>query len=476
MGPSAIPVAQNQSSSAADAPTKIHQVNAPTPAISYTPTDVTIPAKLYDKVPNLEWYKKLQEAERKLDLLIAQKSLDFQSVQAASMQPHIAKKETGTLRVFVYNTCENMPWQKMGQGATLSETPGQESHWTLRIEGRFIPDSKENVDAEKVKFSSFLSGLSVEIVPNGDYPNLQGNPSNVIEWRDSATGQGINPAKENVSNGSSHLFDGIDIKRPGIFNIGTKIAIFVKEFSSKLVLSAPMAEFTGRRELSQQEIVFHIWQYVLYKDLFKKSENFTKVPAVSSSAISNPTMSVDEDDNEISVVHSDDTLRSLLKVDAFKFRDLYKLIQPHLNPREPIVFDYEIVTTKSTTLGDVVIDIPIELPLSMSKIQKEIIEENKKAFEIMSKSDEHVQFLNQRISLGIAALHNVNSREIFYRELSEDPVSFLRKWLESQAETLKALKSEEGYNEETARRAEFFKENEELVKQKIELMLGAQKL
>ncbi|GEQ70211.1 hypothetical protein JCM33374_g3887 [Metschnikowia sp. JCM 33374] len=478
MGPSAVPVAQNQSASTADAPTKIHQVNAPVPAISYTPTEVSIPAKLYDKVPNLEWYKKLQDAEKKLDLLIAQKSLDFQSVQAASIQPHITKKETGTLRVFVYNTCENMPWQKVDQGASINEHPNQESSWTLRIEGRFIPDNKQNANVEKVKFSSFLSGLSVEIVPNGDYPNLQGNPSNVIEWRDSISGQGPNANKDNAQNGSSqYSFDGIDIKRPGVFNIGTKIAILVKDFSSKLVLSKQMAEFTGRRESSQQELVYHIWQYVLYKDLFKKSTNFTKVPAVSASSISNQTMSVqDDDDNDISAVQADDTLKSLLKVDAFKFKDLYKLIQPHLNPREPIILDYEVVTTKSTTLGEVVIDIPIELPLSMSKIQKEIIEENKSAFESMSKSDEHVQFLNSRISLGIAALQNVNSRETFYRELSEDPVTFLRNWLESQSDTLKALKSEEGYSEETARRAEFFKENEELVKQKIELMLGAQKL
>lgn len=476
MGPTAVPVAQNQTSSTGDVPTKIHQVNTPAPAISYTPTEVTIPAKLYDKVPNLEWYKKLQEAEKQLDLIIAQKSLDFQSIQAASLQPRHAKKETGTLRVFVYNTCENMPWQKMDQGASINENPNQESTWTLRIEGRFIPDNKENVDAEKVKFSSFLSGLSVEIVPNGDYPNLQGSPSNIIEWRDSVSGQGPN-AKENVPNGSSHLFDGIDIKRSGIFNIDTKIAILTKDFSSKLVLSSQMAEFTGRREMLQQELVYHIWQYVLYKDLFKRSDNFTKVPAVSASSISNQSMNVqDEDDNDISVVQADETLRSLLKVEVFKFKDLYKLIQPHLNPRQPIILDYEVVTTKSTTLGEVVIDIPIELPVSMSKVQKEIIEENKKAFESMSKSDEHVQFLNLRISLGISALQNVNSRETFYRELSEDPVTFLRKWLESQAETLKALKSEEGYSEETARRAEFFKENEELVKQKIELMLGAQKL
>lgn len=470
MGPAAIQ-APGQTANAADATTKIHQTNGPTPAISYAPTDVTIPARLYDKVPNLTLYKKLMDAERQLDLFIAQKGLDFQSIQSASVQPNIAKRETGTLRIFVYNTCENMPWQKSGAEGSADST------WTLRIEGRFIPDKKDAEDTENMKFSSFLSGLSVELIPNADYPALQNNPSNIIEWRDQSGQPGAAMAKAGLPQSPQYVFDGIDIKRNGIFSLNTRIAILTKDFSSRLVLSPQMSHFIGKKEASQQELVFQIWQYVLYKNLFEKSDAFTKVPAVPASGITNPAMTAQvDDDSDLSLVKCDDVLKGLLKVEFFKFKDLYKLIQPHLHAREPIVLNYEVVTTKSTTLGDVVIDVPMELPMSLSKVQKEIIDENNLAFESMSKSDEHVQFLNLRISLGIAALQSANMREMFYRELSEDPVTFLRSWLESQAETLKALKSEEGYNEETVRRAEFFKENEELLKQKIDLMLGAQKM
>lgn len=452
----------------AEAPTKIHQANTAAPAASYTPTDVNIPLRLYEKVPNLDMYKKLQDAEKHLDLLIAQKGLDFQSVQAASLQPHNVKHESGVLRVFVYNTCENMPWQR-GQHADTVDL-----RWTLRIEGRFVPDNKEASEAAQLKFSSFLAGLSVEILPNSDYPNLQGSLSNVIEWRDPAA----HPNQPAVANGSlQYLFDGIDIKRLGVFNINTKIALLVKDYSSRLALSTEMAQFTGKREASQQDLVYAVWQYVLFKNLFKKFDNFTSVPAVSAASISSQSMNVQgEDDNDLSVVQCDDTLKDLLRVDQFKFRDLYKLIRPHLRPRQPIVLDYEVDTTRSTTLGEVVLDIPIELPLSLSKVQKEIIDENKAAFDNMSKADDHVQFLNQRISLGVAALQSVSARETFYRELSKDPANFIRQWLETQSETLKALKSEEGFNEEEVRRADYFKENEELLKQKIDLMLGAQKI
>lgn len=451
-------------------PTKIQKLSTATPALLLTPTDVQIPPKLYEKVPNLELYKKLQAAEKKLDLLVAQKGLDFQAVQAASMQPSSIKRDLGKLRVFIYNTCENMPWQKQLAG-NLSDA--SEASWTLRVEGRFIADSGTATEAEQQKFSSFLSAASIEIFPNSEYPALQNSPNNVIEWRDESRGG----PSGNFANGSPQWqFDGIDIKRSGVFGISTKIALVVKDYSSRLVLLVPMAQFTGRREASQQELVYLIWQYVLFKDLFKRNDNFATVAAVLASGVALQSMGSQADENDRLTVQCDDTLKELLKVDQFKFRDLYKLIQPHLRPRQPLVINYEVDTTKSTTLGGCVVDIPVELPVSMGKVQKEIMEENKAAFEAMASADENILYLNQRIALGIATLQTVNTRERFYRELSEDPVNFLKEWLKSQSETLRALKSEEGYNEETVRRAQYFVDNEDFLKQKIDLMLGAQKM
>lgn len=454
----------------AEAPIKIQQSANAAPAVSLTPTETAIPPRLYNKVPNLELYKKLHDAEQQLDLLIAQKGLDFQSVQALSMQPANNKCQQGVLRVFIYNTCENMPWQVQGSAPASGEA-APEAKWTLRIEGAFAGDSA-GASEEQPKFSSFLSGATVEIIPNSDYPAMQNSQSNIIEWKEQASSTSAAPGGPSTQ----WQFDGIDVKRAGVFNIKTKIALMIKDHSSRLLLSPEMSLFTGKREASQQELVFAIWQYVLYKNLFKKADSLTQVSAVASTSISSLAINKSDDENDISLVQCDSILKLLLKVEGFKFKDLYKLIQPHLRPRQPIIVDYEVDTTKSTTLGQVVLDIPVELPLSYTKVQREIIESNKSTFENMAKSDAHLQFLNQRISLGIASLHKVNARELFYRELSEDPVGFLQKWLESQSETLKALKSEEGYNEETVRKAQYFKDNEELLKQKIDLMLGAQKM
>lgn len=449
---------------------------APAPTISYTPTDIVIPANLYNKVPNLDLYKKLKDAERQVDLLITKKGLDFQAIHSKSMQPSSFKSETGILRVFVYNTCENQPWQNQllqEQGKPVPDPTQAEAAWTLRVEGKLLDQNHEDTGVEPPKFSSFLSGISIDLIPNSDYPNLQNSQLNLIEWRDDSNDY------NSYSNGTKRVqFDGFDVKRPGVFNIKAKIAILVKDQSAKLKLSDPMAQFVGKKEATQQELLYLTWQYVLYKDLFKKADSFSKVPAVSSSSLANSTgLSVNQadEDEDLTLIECDDILRDLLKVDSFKFSDLYKLLQPHFRPREPIIIDYEVNSRQSTTLGEVVIDIPIDLPISVTKVQREIIESNKQAFESMTKADAIIQSLNQRISLGIVGLQNSNLRENFYRELSDDPVNFIQSWLESQAETLKALKSEEGYDEELVRKAKYFEENEDILKQKIDLLLGSQK-
>lgn len=451
------------------------------PAISYTPTDTTIPPTLYEKIPNLEMYKELKEAERKVDLLMTRKALDFQAINAKISQPSSLKRETGILRVFIYNTCENQPWQKhlmQTDGLNLPGAASQESTWTLRVEGRFLNDnSNDSEDSPGLKFSSFLSGISIDILPSEDYPDMHNSHSNVIEWRDESIDQ--QPDNKYGTNNKQSEFDGLDVKRNGIFNINSKIALMIKDLSASMCLSEDMSRFVGKHEATQQELIYLIWQYVLYKDLFKKSEAFTKVPVVSNTT---PTFLngngmgnnfEEEEDDDLNIIECDQILTSLLNVPSFKFSDLYKLLQGHFKPREPIIIDYEINTRKSTTMGDLVVDIPVSIPLSVSKSQKEIIEATKATYENLTKKDASIQQLNSRISMGIVALQNANARETFYRELSENPVKFMENWLASQLETLKALKSDEGYDEDIIRRAKYFEDNEDLLKDKIDVLLGS---
>lgn len=451
-----------------------------TPTISYTPTDITIPPTLYDKVKDLDLYKKLKEAEKKLDLLKTRKALDFQAINAKLSQTTSAKKDTGILRVFVYNTCENQPWQKLTMRSEVnaprepSEEASTEATWTLRVEGRFIGGGLSE-EKQNMKFSSFLSGISVELESYGDTSH---DKSNIIEWKDESMNQQFD--NKYSSGVRQSVFDGLDVKRTGVDNVPTKIAILVKDHSSKLRLSDDMARFVGRNEATQQELIYTIWQYVLFKNLLKK-QDFLDIPAVTASgSLENSGQggkSINgNSSDDFSIVECDAILQDLLKVESFKFSDLYKILQSHFKPKEPIILDYEVNTKVSNTLGNLIVDIPVDLPLSLSHTQKKIIEDTKSTYENLTKVDAAVQNLNNRISLGIVALQNANSRESFYRELSEDPVPFINRWLETQLETFKILKSDEGYDEELVRRAKFFEENEDLLKQKIDVLLGSNRL
>ncbi|CAN3367056.1 transcription regulatory protein Snf12p [Diutina catenulata] len=418
------------------------------PGVSYTPTDLNIPPELYDKIPNLELYQQLKKQEREIDLLISRKALDFQAIQQKSFHPSNVATETGLLRVFIYNTCEDQPWQgNKGDG---------EPTWTLRVEGRFIADSNATtIPPESVKFSSFLSAISIDLVPNEHYPQWTNAQQNIIEWRE-------DPRDKTAG------FDGIDVRRQGTYDLRCKVALLPKSHSPspRFRLSPQLAQFIGKEEATQQELMYTIWQYVIYKGLFLNTEALTKVPVVSSDIVP------DEDEDALAVIRCDPVLKLLLNVDQFKFSELYKLLQPHCRPRAPMIIEYTINTRKSSTMGEVVVDIPIELPLNMSKYQKEALEFNKQAFENLTKADTAISQLNQKISLAIVSLQNANAREQFYRELAEDPAKFVDQWLKTQSETLKALKSDEGYDEELVRRAQFFEDNEALIRDKISLLLG----
>ncbi|KAG7195674.1 SWI/SNF complex component snf12 [Scheffersomyces spartinae] len=443
------------------------------PAVSYTPTDITIPEYLYEKVPSLELYKRLKAAEKDLDLLISRDALDFQLIQQNSMHPSNLKPEKGLLRVFIYNTCENQPWQNQllqEQGMPLPDPASSEASWTLRVEGRFVQDGNDVED--QLKFSSFLSGITIDLIPNEDYPNLTNTQGSIIEWRDPLQPMHQQQQQQQQQQHQKE-FDGLDVKRLGIFNIKAKITLMLKNHSNSFSLTPKMAQFLSRTTANQQEVVYMIWRYIMYNDLFDQQQMYNKVPAIAEEMLANVNPEVETD---VSTVICDDLLKDLLGVELFKIYELYKLTLAHLRPLQPLIIDYEVNTRKSTTLGEVVLDIPVELPISISKIQKEVVEFNKSAFENMARTDMTIQQINNRISLGIVALQNANLRERFYRELSNDPVTFVKNWVQTQLDTFRGLKSDEGYDEEVVRRADYFIENELLLKEKIDLLLGSTRL
>jgi len=393
------------------------------------PTDINIPHSIDKIVPEVELYRRLQEAEKRVDIFTSRKINDLQ--ESISKIPR--KKEL--LRIYIFNTAENQPWQLQP-----GQQPTEEPSWTLRIEGRLV--NKDNAeDPARRKFSSFLTGISIDLFQQNNYtdqqqqqqpPQPDNTKENVIEWHEQT-----DPSIQRVD------FDGLDVKRSGTENIKTKVTIQPKEFPVKFEVSNELASLLGVSELTQHDAVYSIWQYIQFNNLQAPEDK--------------------------RIINCDENLSKLFGVPRFNFRDLIELLAKHLSPKKPIELNYEIKVDKSSTLGETVID--VEVPLDDISEQEAWRNEAKN---MISQHDESVKELNSKIVLGIQALHNSHRKYQFYDELSKDPVNFFKDFTESHSNLLKILSGDEGYNEESVRKSDFY--TDEMLSENVNILLKTNRI
>lgn len=389
------------------------------------PTDINIPHSIDKIVPEVELYRRLQEAEKRVDIFTSRKINDLQE----NINKIPRKKEL--LRIFISNTAENQPWQ-----IQPGQQPNEEPSWTLRIEGRLV--NKENAeDPNRRKFSSFLTGISIDLIQpqnNGDEQQLPNETSkeNVIEWHE-----------QNDPNVARVDFDGLDVKRQGSENIKTKITIQPKEFPIKFKVSNELSSLLGVNELTQHDAVYSIWQYIQFNNLQAPEDK--------------------------RIINCDENLSKLFGVPRFNFRDLIELLSRHLSPNKPIELEYEIRVDKSSTLGDTVVD--VEVPFDDIAEQESWRNESKK---LITENDDSIKELNSKIVLGIQALHNSHRKYQFYDKLAQDPVNFFKDFTESHSQLLKILSGDEGYNEESVRKSDFY--TDDLLSENVDLLLKTNRI
>ncbi|GME92096.1 unnamed protein product [Ambrosiozyma monospora] len=161
-------------------------------SINLKPTDVTISQSLESVFPEkVSLFNQLKTKERELDLMINKKLLDIQDYQqavASGLTDDV--KDSDILRIFIYNTSENQEWQLAENVDPAQTLPPS---WTLRIEGRLLNETEPVDSPARKKFSSFLSGISVELkAKDGKDEELVINPVNngtnarIIEWHENS--------------------------------------------------------------------------------------------------------------------------------------------------------------------------------------------------------------------------------------------------------------------------------------------------
>lgn len=468
-------------------------------------------------------FEQLRTKERELDLMINKKLMDIQNYQQSIVGGFTQEdpQNTDILRIYIYNTSENQPWQleaaeqkKVGSGSSGSgkkESEGKPG-WTLRIEGRLLGDKEGINSPNRKKFSTFLSSLSVELkakdgkelrVLPAPSAGSQGTTAKIVEWHNDPQ----MPEAERLRK----QFDGLDVSRggssvpqsqvpqgesvdPSEREIVANIMIQPKMYPVKLqVLNDLLIEMLGASEITQVESIHRIFNYAKVNNLFEvqdPQQNAAVAAARNGESAQyrqEHQQQQNQDQRKTVVIKADDLLYRIFGQNKLTLPKIMEMLSTKLlKPVEPIKIQYSINTLRNTTLGDVVIDLKVNPRLidpkvkpaaaTLSNITKMLTETvlNKQSLEDLAR-------LNEGIRLNMQMLNYSKVKYDFYKKLSKDPAGFLRKVLKRNSEYLKILSSDSisfGANgmvdEEVVRRSDFY--TDDFLRDHINLLLNGKRI
>ena len=450
------------------------------------------------------------------------------------LYPHLNFPNVKFLRIFISNVSENQPWQ-MDTNNEADLMALENATWTMRIEGRLLDNVQAN-DPAREKFSSFIESIVVDFknkendnvpstkfnaapeenategpsdkklnlnlplqfsLPNGD------NSTTTNTDQNNAT-MGEETAKKDMSSTTPKLesvkwqydpnnpvdFDGLDIKRVGSENVECTISILRKSSPEEpfMSYSPQLTAIIGLKCGTSHDAIFSIYKYIHLNELLTNDESaFENLMGNRNNHNSNTSTSkmLDAASSQVSIVKLDTQLITLLpsslkesSPDTMKLTDLLSLINStHLLPLQPIEIDYTVRVDKASTYGELVLD--IEVPdvnaLKFNNTQRESqigaaeLNENVRELEQIKPK---IALQDKEITSVLSNLHESNKRYRFFKKISEDPVKALNECIASTSNALKVLSGDEGYNEDMVRRANFYKENEAMLRENIEVILS----
>ncbi|KAI3659578.1 hypothetical protein MP638_002026 [Amoeboaphelidium occidentale] len=378
------------------------------------PNEKTLPMVLLQKdLPESQLYMKLINQEKLLDALFVRKRLDIQ--EALTRVQKIKRK----LRIFVSNTADNQPHfaqDDLNAALDFNATP---PNWTLRITGKLLNGDGQTVPngptASSVpgplqslkdrKFTSFFKKIVIELDRSNELFS-----GNLVEWNKS---QAVSDT------------DGFELKRRGDQDVNARIMFYLDQVPEKFKLSPQLSSLLSLRAETKPQIVLALWNYIKVNKL--------------------------QDPNDHKVIKCDDALKSVFSLPQFQFTQIADLIQYHLAPADPIVFEYTISVKEAESFAPYYLDVEVEAfedPVRLQMLR----------FVTSQNLSKDYAMLDQQISRLMRQINIHRLRRDFFVAFSKDPVSFIERWIASQARDMEVTIGDNEVNLEWQRRAEFYKE------------------
>ncbi|EXJ67299.1 uncharacterized protein A1O5_09312 [Cladophialophora psammophila CBS 110553] len=381
------------------------------------PTDRNLPDGLEEVVigDGVEQYKKLREAEKRLDHLMARKRLEIHDNLSKNV------KRQKTMRIWISNTVSGHPWQMNPDEEGFTFDSGNEPTCRVKIQGRLLEyddddilhsddedqemdDQHKSVKQKQLKtpskkFTHFFKGMTVEF----DSPKANiGEPNQTVTWK---KGQNSTQAGD---------FDAIEFERKADENINITICLTRDEQPERFRLSDALAETLDMEEADRAEVVMGIWDYVRAMGL--------------------------QEDEERRSIQCDESLKRIFDTDTFFFPQAAERLVPHLHPLPPVRLAYTIRVDEDyhknpePTIYDV--QVTVEDPLRPLIFKLTQNPEHQSILRSIAKLDDE-------LAIVVQALHHHKARHQFFTSMAKDPQKFIERWLSSQKKDLSVLLAEQ---------------------------------
>ena len=243
---------------------------------SRKPTDKNIPDGVEDVIigDGVQQYKRLRELERQLDATMVRKRLDIQDSITRTVRRY------RTLRIWISNTVENQPWQKvLERNGTLSRTNPGSGRYKVRIEGQLldddndpmVPDDSDDEDGDapvvqegleatglkrassKQPLSHFFKSITIDFDKT---PVAKPEDVAPITWNKHQSLQSTIPGPPSAD------FDCLQFSRASQENLNMTVSLVRDENPERYKLSKELAEVLDVEEESRTGIVLGIWDYI----------------------------------------------------------------------------------------------------------------------------------------------------------------------------------------------------------------------
>ncbi len=292
-------------------------------------------------------------------------------------------------------------------------------------------------------------------------------------------------------------FDGFDIKRNGNTNLDAVVTIYPKAVESNRYSYSPaLASLVGLSHGSKSDAIFSLYKYINANNLLVSRE-YSRNTSLAATIVSSRRAQ-----NVKNVVKLDEPLMKLLSrhnsysslestPTTVKLTDIPSIVERNLEQTKPVRLNYTVRVDKASTYGEVVFDMEVPTKeallqsISMKGQKRPLITDNlaEESQAILRDYEAHITKtavknaeLDKKLAILHAQLNSTKMKHQFYKKFAEDPANALKEYIESTSGALKVLSGDEGFLEDTVRRSQFYKENEQILEENISVLFKHERI